>query len=53
VIGGEDEGIRPLVRKECDHLLSIPLLGKISSLNTSAACAVFLSEVVRQRRYAK
>jgi 23S rRNA (guanosine2251-2'-O)-methyltransferase len=53
VIGGEEEGIRPLVRKECDHLLSIPLLGKISSLNTSVACAVILSEVIRQRRFAK
>jgi 23S rRNA (guanosine2251-2'-O)-methyltransferase len=53
VIGGEEEGIRPLVRKECDHLLSIPLLGKISSFNTSVACAVILSEVIRQRRFAK
>jgi 23S rRNA (guanosine2251-2'-O)-methyltransferase len=53
VIGGEDEGIRSLVRKECDHLLSIPLRGNISSLNTSVACAVFLSEVVRQRHFAK
>jgi 23S rRNA (guanosine2251-2'-O)-methyltransferase len=53
VIGGEEEGIRLLVKKECDHILSIPLCGKISSLNTSVACAVFLSEVVRQRYYTK
>jgi 23S rRNA (guanosine2251-2'-O)-methyltransferase len=53
VIGGEDEGVRPLVRKECDHILSIPIHGNISSFNTSAACAVILSEVIRQRRFAK
>jgi 23S rRNA (guanosine2251-2'-O)-methyltransferase len=53
VMGGEEGGIRPLVKKECDHILSIPLCGKISSLNTSVACAIVLSEVVRQRHFAK
>jgi len=53
VVGGEEEGIRSLVKKECDHLLSIPIRGKISSFNTSVACAIFLSEVLRQRYYAK
>jgi 23S rRNA (guanosine2251-2'-O)-methyltransferase len=50
VLGSEGQGIRPLVRKTCDRVLSIPLRGKISSLNVAAAAAVFLFEAVRQRR---
>lgn len=53
VIGGEDVGIRSLVKRECDYLLSIPMSGGISSFNTSVACAVILSEVLRQRHYCK
>jgi 23S rRNA (guanosine2251-2'-O)-methyltransferase len=49
VVGSEGEGIRPLVKKNCDLLLSIPLLGGVSSLNASAAGTVALFEVVRQR----
>ncbi len=49
VIGGEGEGVRPLVRKHCDLLLSIPLKGAISSLNASVAGGVILFEAVRQR----
>ncbi|MBI1922458.1 MAG: 23S rRNA (guanosine(2251)-2'-O)-methyltransferase RlmB [Geobacter sp.] len=49
VIGAEDEGIRPLVRKKCDLLLSVPLHGGVSSLNASVAAGVMLFEVVRQR----
>jgi 23S rRNA (guanosine2251-2'-O)-methyltransferase len=49
VIGSEGEGIRPLVARSCDLLVSIPLRGKITSLNASAATAVLLYEVVRQR----
>ncbi len=51
IIGGEEKGIRPLVKKECDHLVSIPNLGQIDSLNASAAGAVVMYEALRQRRY--
>ena len=49
VLGSEGKGLRPLVRKRCDKVLSIPLFGRINSLNVSAAAAVFLFEVARQR----
>jgi len=49
VIGGEGEGIRPLVRKRCDGLFSIPMRGGVSSLNASVAAGVALFEAVRQR----
>jgi len=49
VIGGEGDGVRPLVRKQCDLLLSIPLKGTITSLNASVAGGIMLFEVVRQR----
>ena len=49
VIGGEGEGIRPLVRKKCDLLVAIPLKGGVSSLNASVAGGVVLFEIVRQR----
>jgi 23S rRNA (guanosine2251-2'-O)-methyltransferase len=53
VLGSEAKGLRPLVRKQCDDILSLPLLGQISSLNVAAAAAVFLYEVVRQRKRKK
>lgn len=49
VIGSEGEGLRQLVAENCDFKASIPLFGKISSLNASNACAVLLYEAVRQR----
>ena len=52
VLGSEGKGLRPLVRKTCDKVLAIPLAGKVGSLNVAAAAAVFLFEVVRQRRRA-
>ena len=53
VIGGEGEGIRPLVRKGCDAVVSIPLQGGVSSLNASVAGGILLFEVVRQRLIGK
>ena len=50
VIGNEGQGISPLVRKNCDVMVHIPMQGKISSLNASAAAAILLYEAVRQRR---
>ncbi|HEY6872451.1 MAG TPA: 23S rRNA (guanosine(2251)-2'-O)-methyltransferase RlmB [Geobacteraceae bacterium] len=49
VIGGEGEGIRPLVRKKCDVLVAIPLKGGVASLNASVAGGIMLFEAVRQR----
>lgn len=49
VVGSEGRGLRPLVQRECDFLVSIPMRGKISSLNVSVAGAVFLYELLRQR----
>jgi 23S rRNA (guanosine2251-2'-O)-methyltransferase len=50
VLGGEGIGLHDLVRRKCDFLVSIPMLGKVSSLNVSVAAGVVLYEVVRQRR---
>jgi 23S rRNA (guanosine2251-2'-O)-methyltransferase len=52
VVGGEEKGLRPLVRQYCDFLVSIPLRGRIDSLNASAAAAVALYEAFRQRQKA-
>ncbi len=49
IIGGEGEGIRPLVRKKCDVLFSVPMAGGVSSLNASVAAGVAIFEAVRQR----
>jgi 23S rRNA (guanosine2251-2'-O)-methyltransferase len=49
VLGGEDRGVRRLVRERCDYLLSLPLLGRITSLNVSVAAGILLYEALRQR----
>ena len=49
VIGNEGDGMSPLVRKNCDMLVHIPMMGNISSLNASAAASILLYEAVRQR----
>jgi 23S rRNA (guanosine2251-2'-O)-methyltransferase len=49
VFGAEGKGLRPLVRKTCDGAVSIPLLGRVESLNVSVAAAVLLYEARRQR----
>jgi 23S rRNA (guanosine2251-2'-O)-methyltransferase len=49
VIGAEGTGISPVVRKECDFLVRIPLHGAVSSLNASVAAGILLFEVRRQR----
>jgi 23S rRNA (guanosine2251-2'-O)-methyltransferase len=48
IIGSEGKGIRPLVRKHCDHLITIPMATDFNSLNASVAAALILFEVVRQ-----
>lgn len=47
VIGGEDSGVRRLTRERCDGVLSLPLLGKVNSLNASVALGIAAYEVVR------
>ncbi len=51
VIGSEGKGLRELVRKNCDYLASIPMKGRVDSLNAAVAGAVALFEVVRQRYF--
>jgi 23S rRNA (guanosine2251-2'-O)-methyltransferase len=50
VIGAEGKGLRPRVAQACDALVSIPLHGRIESLNAGTAAAVLLFEAARQRR---
>ena len=50
VIGGEDYGIRPQVKQNCDYLLTIPQQGPVISLNASVAAAVTMYEIYRQCR---
>jgi 23S rRNA (guanosine2251-2'-O)-methyltransferase len=49
VLGSEGDGLRPLVAKACDVLLTIPMRGKVGSLNVAAAGAALCYEVARQR----
>lgn len=49
VMGAEDTGISPEVMAECDTRVSLPMFGKIGSLNVSVAAGVMMYEVVRQR----
>lgn len=50
VIGGEDSGVGALTKKKCDGVLSLPMYGKINSLNASVALGIAAYEAVRQRR---
>jgi len=51
VIGSEGDGVSRLVKEKCDFVVSIPMYGKISSLNASVAAGLLMYEVVRQRNY--
>lgn len=50
VLGAEGKGLHDLVKKKCDFLVSIPMLGTVPSLNVSVAAGVVLYEIARQRR---
>lgn len=50
VIGAEGAGLSQLIKRECDYLVRIPMLGEVASLNASVAAGVLLYEAVRQRR---
>ena len=49
VIGSEGDGMGRLVRESCDHIVSLPMKGRVSSLNASVAAGIVLYEVMRQR----
>lgn len=49
VLGGEERGLRPLVRRGCDYLVSIPMDGRVGSLNVGVAWGMFVYEVTKQR----
>ena len=50
VFGAEGTGLRRLVRERCDHVVAIPMLGHVGSLNVSVSAGIALFEAVRQRR---
>ncbi|MEE9287216.1 MAG: 23S rRNA (guanosine(2251)-2'-O)-methyltransferase RlmB [Gammaproteobacteria bacterium] len=50
VLGAEDKGLRRLTRERCDHLVHLPMLGSVESLNVAVASGVCLFEALRQRR---
>jgi len=50
LFGSEGSGIRPLLRAECDFLVSIPMLGRVGSLNVAVSAGMFLYELMSQRR---
>jgi 23S rRNA (guanosine2251-2'-O)-methyltransferase len=49
IMGSEGKGIRTLIRKKCDFLLSIPMAGKLASLNVSVAAGIILYEIARKQ----
>ena len=49
VLGSEGEGVSRLVKEKCDFVVSIPLYGRVNSMNVTSAAAVILSEAARQR----
>ena len=48
VLGNEGEGIRPLVKRNCDLLVKIPMFGKINSLNVSVAAALMMYQTLKK-----
>ncbi|MDR3022323.1 MAG: 23S rRNA (guanosine(2251)-2'-O)-methyltransferase RlmB [Clostridiales bacterium] len=49
VVGGENTGVKQLTKKLCDATISIPMYGKLNSLNASVACGIVVYEILRQR----
>ncbi len=49
VIGSEGKGVKESIKKHCDGVLTLPLRGKVNSLNASVACGVVIFEILRQR----
>ena len=53
VVGSEGHGMSRLVKEQCDKIVSLPMRGKINSLNASVACGIMVYEVARQRLHLK
>ncbi len=51
VVGSEGEGISKLTKQTCDYVVSVPMYGKVTSLNASVAASLMVYEVVRQRHF--
>lgn len=49
IIGNEGKGMSKLVKENCDYIATIPMLGKVNSLNASVSCGIVLSEIVSKR----
>ena len=49
VVGGEDSGVKRLTKEKCDKVISLPLKGKVNSLNASFALGIAANEVLRKR----
>ena len=49
IIGNEGKGMSKMLRNSCDFIVSIPMKGKINSLNASVSCGKILSEMVREK----
>ena len=49
IVGGEDSGVKRLTKEKCDKVLSLPLQGRVNSLNASVALGIAAYEVVRNR----
>lgn len=50
VIGSEGKGISPLVKKQCDYMVTLPMKGSVTSLNASVAAGILMYEVEASRR---
>jgi len=50
VLGGEDSGVSRLVKEKCDYTVSIPMYGRVNSLNVSAAAAVLICHAARVQK---
>ena len=53
VVGSEGDGLGRLVREHCDFLLSIPMMGKVNSLNVAVATGIVVFEALRKRQAGK
>ncbi|MGN1344229.1 MAG: TrmH family RNA methyltransferase, partial [Traorella sp.] len=49
VVGSEGFGISSLVKKQCDYMAALPMVGKVTSLNASVACGILLYEIYSKR----
>jgi len=49
VMGSEQRGIRPLVKKKCDYLISVPMTGRLDSLNVSVAAGILMHHIARRK----